>query len=81
MLVLAGQLVPLALLPDWAQGSMVYQPFRYVLSFPLELIVGDLSGRDIAMGMLIGLGYACAFVWFARWIWRRGQRSYTAVGA
>ena len=81
MLVLAGQLVPLAIMPEWAQGFIAVQPFRFLLSFPLEVIVGDLSGADVALGLLLQAGYAAGFVLLARWVWARGKRSYTAVGA
>ena len=81
MLVLAGQLVPLELMPDWATGFMIVQPFRYVLAFPLDVIVGDLSGAELALGLVLGLTWAVAFAMAARWIWSRGKASYTAVGA
>jgi len=81
VMVLAGQLVPLALMPDWAQGFMTVQPFRYILSFPLEVIVGDLPRREIAMGLALQVTYTALFILGARWIWARGKRSYSAVGA
>lgn len=81
VLVLAGQLVPLALMPGWAQGFMEVQPFRYILSFPLELIVGDLTRADIATGLALQVGYTALFILGARAVWSRGKRSYSAVGA
>ncbi len=81
VMVLAGQLVPLALMPEWAQGFMEAQPFRYILSFPLEVIVGDLPRGEIAAGLVLQVTYTVLFILVARWIWRRGKRSYSAVGA
>ncbi len=81
VMVLAGQLVPLALMPDWAQGFMAVQPFRYILSFPLEVIVGDLPRGEIVWGLSLQIGYTLLFILGARWIWARGKRSYSAVGA
>lgn len=81
MLVLAGQLVPLALMPGWAQGFLELQPFRYLLSFPIELVVGDLSRTDIVLGLTIQVAWTLALVVGSRWIWSRGQRAYSAVGA
>ena len=80
VMVLAGQLVPLALMPGWAQGFMAAQPFRYILSFPLELIVGDLPRGEIATGLAVQVGYTALFVLGARAVWSRGKRSYSAVG-
>ena len=81
MLVLAGQLVPLALMPGWAQGFLDLQPFRYLLSFPIELVVGSLSRSEIMFGLLVQGAWTVALVLGSRWIWGRGQRAYSAVGA
>ena len=80
-IVLSGQLVPLVLMPAWARGMMDVQPFRFTLSFPLELIVGDLSPADLALGMTLQLLYPVLTVLAAYRLWRRGMRAYTAVGA
>jgi len=79
--VLAGQLVPLALMPDWASGFVRLQPFRFMISFPLEIVVGDLGQHELVIGFIAQLCYLALFVLFARWIWQRGLRSYSAVGA
>lgn len=80
-LIFRGQLVPLALMPVWAQGFVNVQPFRFTLSFPLELIVGDLNRNDLIMGMTLQLVYPVLTVAAAVHLWRRGLRAYTAVGA
>jgi ABC-2 type transport system permease protein len=79
--VLRGQLVPLALFPAWAQGFLDLQPFRFTMSFSLELLVGDLTGSDLTIGMTLQVLYAVLFLLGAVWIWRRGLRAYTAAGA
>jgi ABC-2 type transport system permease protein len=81
MAVLAGAVVPLALFPEWAQGFLMVQPFRYILSFPLELVVGGLSGNEVATGLALQVTYTALFVAGARWLWTTGKRSYAAVGA
>lgn len=79
--ILRGQLVPLALMPVWAQGFVNIQPFRFTLSFSLELIVGDLSTSELLIGMTLQLAYPILVVVAAQRLWRRGIRAYTAVGA
>ena len=79
--VLSGQLVPLALFPEWTSGFIAAQPFRYMLSFPLELLVGGLGGREVVLGLALQLGYTALAVGGAMLVWRRGQRMYAAVGA
>lgn len=79
--LLKGHVVPLALLPAWSQGFVEVQPFRFTLSFPLELVVRDLSSQEMATGMALQLAYPALTVLAARALWQRGLRAYTAVGA
>ncbi len=79
--IFRGQLVPLALMPAWAQGFVDVQPFRFTLSFSLELLIGDLSAAEQAAGMALQLLYPALTVVGAIWIWRRGLRAYAAAGA
>jgi ABC-2 type transport system permease protein len=60
---------------------MEIQPFRYILSFPLEVIVGDLGRSDIVLGLALQAMYTALFVLGARQLWSRGKRSYAATGA
>lgn len=78
--VLSGQVVPLALMPEWSHGVVEWQPFRFMVSFPLELLVADLDGRAIGLGLLAQLGYLAFTLLGIRIVWRRGIRLYSAVG-
>ena len=49
--VLSGAVVPLALMPDWSRGFIDNQPFRYTVSFPVEIVAGDLSGKRSPGGL------------------------------
>ncbi|MGW5362991.1 ABC transporter permease [Actinopolymorpha pittospori] len=79
--VLSGSIVPLALMPDWSRGFVDIQPFRYTVSFPVEILAGDLSGAELLTGMSVQLGYVLVFGVFARLVWTAGLRGYSAVGA
>lgn len=80
-MVLAGQLFPLALFPAWMGGFLDWQPFRFMLSFPLELLLMDLSRHQIVTGFALQVGWLALFVSLCRFTWLRGLRAYTAVGA
>ena len=78
---LAGQIIPLALFPPGAAGFLEAQPFRYTLSFPLELLTGSLTPAAAARGFAWQVGY-CVGLWACyRLLWRYGLRSYAATGA
>jgi ABC-2 type transport system permease protein len=78
--LLAGQFLPLAFFPPAFTGFLEAQPFRYTLSFPLELLSGSLGPDAIRRGFLWQVGY-CIALWASyRLLWRYGLRSYEAVG-
>jgi ABC-2 type transport system permease protein len=79
--LLSGAMVPLALAPAWAQDFVTAQPFRFTVSFPVEILAGDLSARDVAVGFAWQLGYVVVVCVVARLVWSVGLRSYSAVGA
>lgn len=79
--VLSGYLVPLALLPGWAQAIASAAPFRYMLAFPVELLTGRLSFEEALVQLGIQLAYAAVVVAAALRVWRAGIRRYEAYGS
>ncbi len=79
--VLSGYLVPLALLPGWLQAIAAHAPFRYMLSVPVEILIGRLSGAEAAIQVAIQWGWAAGAVLGAHLLWRAGVRRYEAYGA
>ena len=81
MLFLSGQIAPLTLLPQPVQIIADVLPFRWVIGFPVELLLGKLSPVDA----LIGLGAQAAWIIVGyvllRIVWKAGTRVYSAVGA
>jgi ABC-2 type transport system permease protein len=81
MLFLSGQVAPLAFFPAPVQLIAAVLPFRWMVSFPVETLLGRLSALEIAVG------YAVQAVWIGialllmRVAWRAGVRRYSAVGA
>jgi ABC-2 type transport system permease protein len=80
MLFLSGQMAPLTLMPGWIQTVATVLPFRWMISFPLELLLGRLTPSQAAGGFLaqiiwIGLSWLTM-----RLVWRAGVRAYSAVG-
>jgi len=75
-----GMIVPLETFPPPLRQVANLLPYRYSLSFPLELIGGRLSGAEIWTGFLCSLGWTFFFFLLLRRLWRHGLRSYTAYG-
>lgn len=78
--VLSGAVVPLALMPPEISGITLWQPFRFMLSFPMEVLLGQVPG-GLLFGFAQQLGWLVVFATVAMVVWRLGLRSYSAVGA
>ncbi|MGI8552675.1 MAG: ABC transporter permease [Dehalococcoidia bacterium] len=80
-LFLSGRVAPLTLFPSPIQALATLLPFRWIVAFPVELLLGRLSRAEALSG------FAAQSLWLAldlallRLIWRAGLRRYSAVGA
>jgi len=78
--VFSGYLVPLELFPRWLEVTARFLPFRYMLAFPVEMVIG-LTPRAAALRELV---IQWAFVGVlgagARLVWRAGLRRFSAFG-
>ena len=50
-LLLSGRLVPLTLMPHWAQTLAGWLPFKWTFYFPIESLVGDMSTAALLRGL------------------------------
>jgi ABC-2 type transport system permease protein len=55
-------------------------PYRYSLSFPLEILHRVITARELCFGVAISLCWGTFFVVAIRLLWRRRLREYTAYG-
>jgi ABC-2 type transport system permease protein len=81
ILLFSGQFVPLPLMPKVIQNIAQFLPFQYLIYYPIQVILGNLSSQQIVQG------YVTLFIWlgisllFFNWVWRNGVKRYSAVGA
>ena len=76
----SGEVAPIAVMPETLRAVASVLPYRYMLSFPVELITGQLSGAAIPVGFALQLGWLLAAWSLMRFTWTRGVRHYAAVG-
>jgi len=76
----SGHMMPLDLLPEPWAGLLKLLPFQYMAYFPAVVFLGKVQGPELYQGLLIGLGWAAAFIVLARWLYARGVRRYSAFG-
>ena len=77
---LTGRLAPLALLPVWAQIMAAVLPFRWMIAFPVEVLLGKLSPQEVLIGLAVQVMFIGLLVLLLRLIWHFGIRRYSAVG-
>jgi ABC-2 type transport system permease protein len=59
----SGNLVPLALFPDWARTAMLVQPMAGVFDIPCRIYFGALAGPMAWVGMGLQAAWAVLLVW------------------
>lgn len=76
----SGRIAPLLLLPVWMQNIADVLPFRWMLSFPVELLLGRLSMEETLVGFFVQLVWIAMIGLLLRFVWRAAVRRYSAVG-
>ena len=81
LLFLSGQVAPLSLFPRLVQAVAAALPFRWIIAFPVELLLGNLTPTDALVGFAAQVGWIGVSLLLVRLVWRAGVRQYSAVGA
>ncbi len=78
--ILSGYLVPLELMPPWVARIAQHLPFRYIMGYPVETLVGlnDIHSALIDLG--IQWLYVAGFGLAALSLWRLGIKRFAAFG-
>jgi len=79
--VLLGQVAPLSLLPGPIRTLASALPFRWMVSFPIELLLGRLTPSQALVGLGAQVAWLAACFILLKMMWRAGVRVYSAVGA
>jgi ABC-2 type transport system permease protein len=80
-LFLTGQVAPLSLLPSAIQVAAAILPFRWMVAFPVELLLGRLTPIQALTGLAAQAMWLGLILVLVRIVWRAGVRVYSAVGA
>ena len=79
-LLLSGRLVPLELMPGWAEKLALFLPFMWTFYFPIQALVGDYSTAELLGGLAAQAGWTVALTGLFLVAWRFAVRQYSAVG-
>ena len=81
LLFLSGRMAPLALFPASVQAIAAVSPFRWMMAFPVEVLLGKLAPQDVVNGLLAQMAWVALSLVAMSAVWRVGIKRYTAVGA
>jgi ABC-2 type transport system permease protein len=79
-LLLSGRLVPLPLMPQWAQSIAAWLPFKWTFYFPIDALVGNMSDARLLGGLGMQLLWTSVAALFVQLMFRFAARHYSAVG-
>jgi ABC-2 type transport system permease protein len=79
--LLSGYLIPLELFPPAMKNALYWTPFRYMLSFPVEILTKQLNVAQIVQGLAVQWAWLVVFYCLYRLVWSCGLKRYSAVGA
>ena len=74
---LSGGTVPLNFLPAIFRSIVNLLPFRYLLSFPLEITLGVLSPFQIIVGFVCGFSWIGIFLMLYKYFYPKGLKRYS----
>jgi ABC-2 type transport system permease protein len=78
-LFLSGMIAPLEVFPPAVREVAQWTPFPYLIHFPAAILIG--LPVDIVRGILVMLGWSLLFFILNRWLWRKGLKQYSGMGA
>lgn len=79
--VFSGLLFPIALFPRFMQTISSILPFRYALSLPIEIVLGQISGTKLLWAISSQIGWLLVAIFAVKYFWGRGVKKYSASGA
>ncbi len=78
--LLSGRLIPLVFLPAGLASASTFMPFRYTLSFPIEVLLNKVGGYEELLGFMIQIIWLGATFVLYRLLYQQGAKNYQGFG-
>ncbi|MEB3181446.1 MAG: ABC-2 family transporter protein [Nostocaceae cyanobacterium] len=78
-LFLSGMIAPLDVFPEAVRNLVLWTPFPYLVDFPVSILVG--IPVDLGRGFLMIFAWGLLFLLWNRWLWKKGLKRYSGMGA
>lgn len=76
----SGVLIPFAFMPNWMQTIFSFLPFRYIISSPVEILLGRITGSDIFFVLATQVAWIGLSLILTKALWVRGLKRYAIPG-
>lgn len=80
LMFFGGIMLPLTFFPAFLREAVYLNPFRFMFSFPLEIILGKINFIDSINGLFIQIVWGAIFIFAYYFMWRKGSRVYSGYG-
>ncbi len=80
LLFCSGEITPLVLLPEPLHTIALLLPLRWLVAFPIEVLLGQLSLPLILVGLLWQSLWSICLFSSLQWLWFMAIRKYAAAG-
>lgn len=78
-LFLSGLIAPLDVFPEVVRQIAFLTPFPYLVYFPASILAG--IPVDLVQGFVVLGAWGVVFLILNRWLWRRGLKQFSGMGA
>jgi ABC-2 type transport system permease protein len=78
-LFLSGMIAPLDVFPEALRQILLWTPFPYMLYFPAAMLVG--MPVNVPLAILVVILWLVGIYLLNRWLWRKGLKHYSGMGA
>lgn len=78
--LLTGRIIPLNFLPPFLQTISPYLPFRYIISFPIEIVMSKLTTFELIKGFILLMLWTVVFWGLQKLIYTKGTKYYQSFG-
>jgi ABC-2 type transport system permease protein len=78
--VAGGAIIPLSFFPSVLQEILLRLPFSFIVYLPMRIYLGKIALEAIHLELMKESIWIAALALLNRWLWRRGLRTYSAMG-
>lgn len=78
--LLSGKVIPLILMPSSLSALLMFSPYRYVVSFPVEIMLGKLTNEQLVIGFITEICWLLVFFIIYKFLYAKGVKLYQGSG-